>query len=188
MRQMLIATAAVAVLACNIPPPRSDRGYEVRGVEGIEIAVSGEGLRKAGWQIAVKNTRDESVRLVWDESSYVTVDGISAGRMLNGETRVINSDQAQPATPIPPGSTVVVYGVPQGMTTEHGLGYQTDDGKVGVGRMYLVFESDTGKATWEGAISFGGAAPPPVIATDASADSIEEATDAGALDAGVDAQ
>lgn len=68
-------------------------------IDGIEVVATP--AQAAGWAIGIKNNTDALVSIVWDESTFVTSDGRSFGRIIRGETKRIDMAKAQPTTPVP---------------------------------------------------------------------------------------
>jgi hypothetical protein len=71
--------------------PGTNRGPSVETVEattpiaGLTIAFEADGT--AGWKLTARNDTDGMLSLVWDESSFVTGDGKSWGRLVPGVRR-----------------------------------------------------------------------------------------------------
>jgi len=128
----------------------------VREVPGLDVSVAPSG--NVGWQVNVRNTGSSSTKLVWDESTYVSTSGKTLGRLLRGQTKKIHSDRAQPPTPIPPGSTLSEWCVPEDHADVVGWGNPKVDNPEAAGRLILVFEFDGGqKKRWEGSVSYENA-------------------------------
>lgn len=91
---------------------RSERNIQKYGAGSInnENLVFEDGLVKVtftpqenGIGISILNNSDGSVRLLWDECSYVDPDG-SSHRVVHLGTRFIHTDQPQPVVTIPAGA------------------------------------------------------------------------------------
>jgi len=111
-RALLIAVVVVAGCVRQvIPPPKRGpiKAVVARGVERVAVRVSPWGY--AGWVVTVKNNRDDQVRIVWDECSFIDTRGLSYGRLIRGRTRILDLARAQPTSPVAPGATVVEYAV-----------------------------------------------------------------------------
>ena len=182
MRNILMATT-VLVSGCLPPTPKSDPIVrndivtQSRAIDGVTIEARPFGAK--GWMIGLKNETPDTVRIVWDESTYVNPAGASLGRLIRGETRLMHSGQAQPSTPVAPGATVIEWCLPEGQISK----YSPDNPSSGMGRIVLTVDTVQGKKTWEGAVWFDGNS----VATTPDAGAPE--LDAGpVVDAGVDAQ
>ncbi|MCW5801400.1 MAG: hypothetical protein KIT31_03240 [Deltaproteobacteria bacterium] len=112
-----------------------------------------------GWILTVYNQRAHDVRLLWDESSYVNTLGFSAGRLVHGQTKLRHSDQAQPPSPIPSGSTLQEFIVPAAQVPQlDRLPLLASPG--GSGSLRVVFETPSGRETWMGTVHFPQAIAP----------------------------
>jgi len=137
------------------------------------IVASATPVGTTGWRVVVRNDSDENIQLIWDESSFVTPDGESGGRLVRGETRKIDTDKAQPPSPIAPHSTLreivlidkfIELEELEKDASKHRehvtkkLHDQIIEGRKEVsrlivgGHMYLVFATDDGKHTWKGVV------------------------------------
>jgi hypothetical protein len=131
---------------------RTEVGRTGEAVNGIDVSVE-QALRNVGWMITIQNLRAESLRIVWDESSYVNTGGFSTGRIIMGMTRRLHDDQVQPPSPIPAGSKFQEFIVPQAQVSML-------DGNVvlpsagGEGQLRIVFETEKGRETWVGRVTF----------------------------------
>jgi hypothetical protein len=106
MRNLLVCAL---VSACVPPPasvpmipmaPRTETVETETAIDGVEIAATPVGA--ASWKLLVVNNTDGQISIAWDESSFVSSQGESAGRLIRGETRKMDIAKAQPPTPVPP--------------------------------------------------------------------------------------
>jgi len=154
----MLITRLVAMLlfvSCAPAIKRTDTIEAKDLVDRVEVGVVAADAA-AGWNITVQNNRDTAIRLLWDESTYVTSTGESAGRLLRGNTRVMNSDREQPASPIPPHAQLRELAIPESHVENyrHGVaGRAAVNGKPG--RLNIVFDTDEdGKLTWVGLVDW----------------------------------
>lgn len=133
-------------------PQYIQRIVESSPVPGLVVGV--EHLETVFWGVGVRNDTGEAVRLIWDESAYVSSDGTSS-RLIRANTRVIDAGQAQPATPVPPGARIS-----EAFTAEQWVEYaryavtpQPADPNA-TARMYLVFDVKGQRVGWQGEVSF----------------------------------
>ena len=94
-----------------VPPLVRNQIVRGQAVGGIEIDAKPYGA--VSWQLAIRNTTDAMVSVKWDESTFVTSNGASVGRLIRGETRKIDISNAQPATPVAPGSMISEVVIPE---------------------------------------------------------------------------
>jgi hypothetical protein len=164
MRRVVVLLAVGCALK---PPPRPQQPYPLQSPAGIEVSVEPDGF--TAWTVRAKNTRDTSVKLLWDESTFVDGNGRGYGRLIRGHTRVIDDAKSQTATVIAPNSYILEWFVPENLKDIKAESLQNNHGDrdcsglapvlKGVGRMLLVFETSTGRETWEEALSFDGSKP-----------------------------
>jgi hypothetical protein len=69
----------------------------------------------SAWNLKITNNTPGLVTVSWDESTFVTNDGQSQGRLIRGETRRMDTGKAQPQTPIAPGSSIIETVFPERM-------------------------------------------------------------------------
>jgi hypothetical protein len=97
----------------------------------------------------------EAIRVRWDESAYVSPDGVAQGRLIRGKTKRGNIDREQPPTPVPPGASIAEWCLPEA----HAEGFDAA-GALQVfslepdvtGRMFLALESVRGPESWQGEV------------------------------------
>lgn len=143
--------ARVSVLITCGAPPRPRGLNVVAGLDGVEVSIEPSGV--AAWNLTIRNARATAVSVVWDESSYVA-GGISAGRLIRGETRKIDVAKQQPNSPIAPNTALKEWVVPEKLAPMLD-GDATLNPEAERGTLHLVFASDAGKETWSGAIVDG---------------------------------
>ena len=125
---------------------------EVTPVPGLTVRITY--LQTVFWAVGVRNDTEKPVRLIWDESAYITSTGISS-RLIRSSTRIIDSANEQPASPVPPRAT---YN--EAFTAERFVEYARYDitpqptDPNATARMYLVFDVDGQRVGWEGEVSF----------------------------------
>ncbi len=117
----------------------------------IEVAVVDEG---PGWQVTVRNSRSDTITIVWDESSFVATSGRSLGRLLRGRTRRGDSALPQPPSPVAPGATASEWSIAEEVADlpivgAAGVPRETGDPPA---RLVLVIETSSGKVTWIGEV------------------------------------
>jgi hypothetical protein len=76
-------------------------------------------MTKTGIKMGIINKTEDMLRLIWDKTAYI-VDGKSF-YMINGDTRVIDSEKSQKPTTIPPRTQVEVFMVPESIAGPKGL-------------------------------------------------------------------
>lgn len=196
-----IAGAASATSQSNCPPGKpcgpqlKSAGLPSRaGAMRTETAVDGVSVQArqagaAGWELAIKNETTSPVLMVWDESSFVMSNSQSAGRLLRGETRKIDSGKAQPPTPIPPGVVLSQYVIAEKLTNEDEvendiaerdrIGFNDEmlaniksrralrEKALNGGKLYLVIETGGEKKTWVGVVEVPAPAAAPAVPVDA---------------------
>jgi hypothetical protein len=149
------------LLAACATSTRHESVSAAHGVDGLEVTARPSG--NVGYTICVTNRTRETVKLLWDESSYVASDGRSLGRLIRGQTRQMDTAKAQPPSPIAPGATFEEWCVPEGHVEYVGVHYGVFGGwavpKVAnphaSARLLLSFEMEDGRRDrWEGSVRF----------------------------------
>jgi len=125
---------------------------QIKSVPQLSVVVSYIG--GVFWQAKIANNSDATVKLIWDESAYVNSKGKST-RLIRGQTRKLHSAQAQPSSPIPPGALLVESFTGEALAQFAGSYIiPKPENPSAKGRMYLSFEIDGNKYTWEGSVAF----------------------------------
>lgn len=127
-----------------------------------------------GWKIHIVSKIDAVGSLIWDESTFVTSDGRSMGRLITGETRRIDTAKAQPAMPIAPRSDVVQFVLPEKLLDQEEFegdvatkyrrtspanirkleAIRKKRGEMIVGgKLYVTVLGPNGKQTWTGVVT-----------------------------------
>ena len=131
---------------------------EIMKVDNLVVSVVSQG--GIFWGINVLNNSDKMVKLLWDESVYVSSMGKSS-RLIRGATKVIHSAQIQPPSPIPPKAQLIEL-----FTSEDFLNFLKNNpayenveylpvgNPSNPGRLYITFEIDGIKEMWEGTVNF----------------------------------
>lgn len=154
------------------PAERHHRMVEQTGVDGIRVLAEPSGA--ASWTLTVMNESDAPLTVLFDESSFVTSSGNSWGRLIRGETRKMNSAQAQPPIPVAPRARLSGFVVPEGAIAfeefESWVVGRMESRNVGTavkraererahlkkeldgGRLLLVVQRDGEKKTWTGLV------------------------------------
>ena len=90
---------------------------EVQGEQNLQYSYEDEYI-KIDWipivdsfKFSIQNKCSHSIKLPWDEMAFIDIKGESK-RLLNGETRKINSDREQPQSVVPRGAKLSGYAVP----------------------------------------------------------------------------
>lgn len=148
----LAALAGTAIGGCYQPKPRIDRVYEVDGLDAVSVRAWP--TSRAAFVVEVRNDEDERIRLLWDDST-MTINGKSFGRLLRGETQLINKSQPQPPMPIPPGVTVREFAIAESLSFDTSADLTLVRGDAH-GQLSIVFETADGEQTWVGDIAFDG--------------------------------
>lgn len=187
MRTILI----LALLAACLPPPiersggpvfypatlppleRDQRIREIKGIDGLRVVGAPDGA--AAWSLRLKNTTDDSMSVLWDESSFVASTDDSMGRLIRGETHKIDLAKTQPPSPLAPHAaiteTIFVEKFVDVEETEQVARKSSDEGilsrddrnrflnyreklatSIVGGHLYLVVLTDDGKHTWSGVV------------------------------------
>jgi hypothetical protein len=148
-RVALVLACCLAALGSAGSTQRRDVIRETESATDVDVHVKPADAG-VGWIIVAMNLRErETIRLVWDESTFVTRSGRSLGRLIRGDTRIIHGDQVQPASPIAPRARLVEYCVPEQLA-----GHADSRIVQGVsGELRLVFDTDTGRTTWVGSVT-----------------------------------
>lgn len=81
---------------------RTESVREKVGFDELAITVKPSGA--AGWTIRVHNDGDKLVRIIWDDSTFVTSTGESAGRLIRAKTKKIDVEKSHAPSPVPPGA------------------------------------------------------------------------------------
>src|SRR5689334_3973056 len=105
---MGFATALLASATSRgpLPPMRAKEAVTVyKSIDGVTVVLTPRSY--AAWAVTVSNDRDEQIALLWDESSFVRSDNVSRGRLIRGDTRLINTDRTQPGSPVAPHARLV---------------------------------------------------------------------------------
>lgn len=154
------------------PLERHHHVDEEAAVEGFEVVVKPVGA--SAWRVSVKNNTDSVSSLLFDESSFVASTGMAAGRLINGNTRKIDSAKTQPPIPVPPGAAVTEWALPEKMITfeeqeekfaeytgrwvRASLGAAVDAERekrekllVG-GKLFVTIQTASAKLTWRGVV------------------------------------
>lgn len=87
------------------PLERAERVTTESAIDGLQIEAVPSGA--AGFTLRIKNESDQSGSIIWDESTLVASTGESAGRLIRGETRRMDVNNAQPPTPLPANAAIV---------------------------------------------------------------------------------
>lgn len=152
----LIALAVAAALLCACHPPRSPalRSANVRidrQVDGVVASVSTNNW--LGWRIDFANNTDDSIQIVWDESSFVDGTGHSWGRLIPGRTRRI--DAAAPHPPLILASHATIFGTVVPDLVVHGGvdPYAMTPAQMNGSRLIVVIQTSAGKQTWSATLS-----------------------------------
>jgi hypothetical protein len=158
--------SATANVGASADPPatrvRVEEFVEETAIPGVEVRA--ERAMLMAWNVTVKNTNKESAEIRWDESSFVAGNGESLGRLLRGSTRKFDMGNAQPATPLPKGSSFSETVLPEraleaikqvrmrSANTSSISEPEIQDQLVGGGRLNLVLQVGNKKHTWTGRI------------------------------------
>ena len=78
------------------------------------------------FRMSVENKTEHSLQIVWNEATYVGVNGI-VSRVSPGNTRVMDMEREQPPTVVPAGARAIVTAIPNDyyVTSSYG-GYTRD--------------------------------------------------------------
>jgi len=94
---------------------------EVQGEQNMRYIYEDEYI-KIDWvpivdsfKFSIQNKCSHSIKLPWDEMAFIDTKGESK-RLLNGDTRKINSDREQPQSVVPRGAKLSGYAVPYPQT------------------------------------------------------------------------
>ena len=124
----------------------------------------------AGWTVRVTSKVDGVASIIWDESTFVTSDGQSAGRLIMGQTRKLDAAKSQPNTPLAPRSnTTQVVLVEKLLDAEETAGGTTRARAAEIdeiesvrtklhhilvgGKLYVTVQGPSGKHTWVGTVT-----------------------------------
>ncbi len=112
------------------------------------------------WTFQITNNSEKMIKLLLDESSYVTTSGV-AQRLVRGKTKVLHSDTTQPNMPIPPKAKfqdvlVLESYVPNVSlsSSPYAFMFFKVENINAKGKFYLVFEINEEKKTWITEITF----------------------------------
>lgn len=83
-------------------PPIERREAIVEERSIAEISVEIQPVGAAAWSVTVGNEGDDTISVLWDESTVVLANGNSVGRMIRGETRRVDTAKTQAPSPVPP--------------------------------------------------------------------------------------
>jgi hypothetical protein len=179
----LVVLACATALAASATAPKRVPVPVIERAESVEEEAPVEGLRirgvpygATGWKVQVLNDTDQPISIVWDESSFVASNGVSAGRIVSGNTRRIDIGRSQPPAPLAPGAATTeilfaekLYEVEavELKTAEHAAEHggispdlarirqrtraETASTIIG-GKLYLAIQTANGKQTWRGVI------------------------------------
>jgi hypothetical protein len=152
-RSILALSLALSAAACVGSTQRTDSIRPVAQPAGLAVSVTPEG--ELGWQVTVRNDTPELVQLVWDDSTFVTADGQSTGRLVRGvygttphynshdtALSITHGGTAQAPSPIAAGATLTAWVVPES--------YVGADGTPPPGRVTLEFRRDGATESWSG--------------------------------------
>ncbi|NUQ67663.1 MAG: hypothetical protein HUU18_05230 [Phycisphaerales bacterium] len=155
MKNRIVSVIVLGIMSVGLSAVGGCATYKAnvtntRTVPGVEVQVAEAG--GSFWAVIAKNNTNDVVKLVWDESTYVATTGES-DRLLRGKTRLIHSGQAQPTSPIAPGSELREYCVRES-AAEHAqfAGAPGDINKPA--RIILVFEIGGRKVMHESSVQF----------------------------------
>lgn len=81
--------------------------------------------QEKGFYFILKNKSGNSIKIVWDDASYMGVDN-SASRVFHNGVKYIDKDKAQPATIVPNGATVEDVVSPTDKVSWSGSSWYTD--------------------------------------------------------------
>ncbi|MDX2089881.1 MAG: hypothetical protein SFX73_18640 [Kofleriaceae bacterium] len=160
-----------------VPVPLLERGESFEAEAPVEgILVTGVPYGATGWQLHIVNDSDQPISIVWDESSFVTAQGVSAGRIITGSTRRIDSAKSQPPAPLAPRASVheVVFAeklyardieereIAEAAAQHGGISPETArvtqraraDAASSIigGKLYLTIQTAAGKQAWRGVV------------------------------------
>ena len=152
------------------PVARHERVTTEKEIEGFTLKAVPVGA--VGWGVRVTNKTDALALVVWDESTFTTSASQSAGRLINGDTRKIDSAKAQPSTPIAPGANMTQFMIPESyidahereadaaqitFPTQRQVDAVTNERFVRAkqivgGKLYVTVQSASGKQMWVGVV------------------------------------
>jgi hypothetical protein len=131
----------------TIAPPEHRYWIPQKTVDDIKIGAVPAGV--AGWKIRITNNTEDTVLVVWDESTFVTSSRESGGRLLRNMKKL----DAQPPTPIAPHSriteTVFIEKLLAAEDEDDDLRESVRDLIIG-GHMALTLQLPDGKQSWTG--------------------------------------
>lgn len=136
--------------------PGSRRGPSIEKIK-VETAVPGltvqtEAAGFTAWKLTAKNDSNDSMSILWDESSFVAGDGTSWRRLIPGNIRRMDLEKPHAPTPLAPHSTLIetVYSE----FTANIERYEYDmRHELNGGRLYLAVAGSAGRRTWTGSVT-----------------------------------
>ncbi len=141
-------------IGCSEKLVRHDSVSQLHAMRGLTITVT-PSEAEVGWFVRILNSRRTPVFVLWDQSTYVSTNGETRGRLIRGFTRIRDSALPQPPSPIPTGAALLTYCVPEAHLD------QPKDGKrllvanpQSTGRLVLAIEGEDGTEYWEGTVNF----------------------------------
>lgn len=131
----------------------SQRITERAPCEGIRIgaAYAGRGL----WRLRAINDGEVLVRVLWDESAYITAEGDSS-RLIRADSRRLDVVKTQPASPVPPGArleksfTAETFADVAGVELADRLQHTAGEGA----RLYLSVDVGGERRVWEADVTW----------------------------------
>lgn len=152
--------------------PRADRTHRVdteKAIDGFDVAAVPAGA--TGWRISVTNNASAVAQVLLDESTFVTSGGESAGRLISGDTRRIDTGKTQPPLPVAPGATIKQFVLPEKLIDDEeaeatlvGRNVRASKLKrieelriqryalIEGGKLYVTVVGPAGKQTWTGVV------------------------------------
>lgn len=177
--RLLAMSVLLAGVGCvpqaTIPPlVRSHAVTAEKSIPDFEVKATQAGA--AGWRVVVVNNTPAIATVVWDESTFVTSAGRSAGRLINIDTLRIDTSRAHPPSPVAPGASVTEIVVPESLLADEELEVTAeklrrekgvedkplvDDlvrarvtraARILGGKLYVTIQGAAGKQTWSGVV------------------------------------
>ena len=133
------------------PAPRFDRVVETKAIDDVTVSVVPSSL---AWEVHISNSTENTISVLWDESTFVMSTGQSMGRLIRGETRRIDSGKTQPPSPIATHAVLVENVLFEGATEIIQYAALSSEKLVG-GHLYITIETADGKKTWSGDVVDG---------------------------------
>lgn len=171
--------AAVLLAGCMVEVPALQRPHRVRtemAVPDFTVVASPEGA--VGWRVDIRNNTAAVATIIWDESTFVTANGTSAGRLIAGSTMKIDVTRAHPPTPVAPGANSSEVVIPEAFVEDEeiedraaklrrendGRMHKRDadivlnsrrarDERIVGGKLYVTIQGINGKQMWAGVVS-----------------------------------